>query len=76
MLLTQGKTRSIFEWARPLTGNEGWDHFDWRDIKPIFFQIWYTFGRLFNSVRLRLIDRYKLAAMYVRHIRNLLRIRY
>lgn len=32
LLLTRPRVASIFELLRPLTGQESWDHFDWRDL--------------------------------------------
>ena len=75
MLLTRGKLKSITEWMRPLIGRESWDHFDWRDIRPISAQVLATLSRLFNGICSRLIDYYKVTEMYVRHNRNLWHIR-
>jgi len=75
MLLTRGKLKSILEWTRPLSGREGWDHFDWKDLRPISAQISTTSRRLFNGIWSRLIDYCRYTEMYVRHNRNLWHIR-
>lgn len=71
LLLTRGRLTSLLEGFRLFTGNESWDHFDWRDLSLSRAQLFQLVESITQKISTRVKGFFQSQLIRYRHNRNL-----